>query len=252
MVTINTLPSAPTIQRQDFTCSYAYVAANAGDTFDPPSIPTVAPGQISAPLAVMVTNINGCTASFSVPLVACPAAFTVDNNFSAADPCSCNGDQVLNADGSVATVGTFEETVTLTGPPGLQVQIGAAIGMLNPMTALTETPANSGIYQVTFNHADRTGYAITEFVFSVDGGVTFNTVTESDGLTPITISNVCAYPRVVCDPVIPSPILTSDPPITLGVRETSTDISFTALPGYPIFTLNGSILLQYLIPLIQT
>jgi len=109
------------------------------------------------------------------------------------------------------------------------------------MTALTETPANSGTYQVTFNHADRTGYAITEFVFSVDGGVTFNPVTESDGLTPITISNVCAYPRVVCDPVIPSSIVPSDPPIILGLRETSTDISFTTLPGDPIFTLNGSI-----------
>ena len=249
-VTVNALPTAPTIKRDNLTCTYSYEAANTGDTFDPAIIPNAAPGIDPAEYSVTVTNTNGCSASFMLDPSACPSAFTVDNTggseggnpFMASDPCSCNGDQVLNADGSVATVGTFEEIVTVTGPAGLQVRVAAATGMLNTIlpASLTEMPVGSGTYQIEFNHTDRAGYNITRFEFSTDNGVTFNTVTGMDGLTPITVSNVCAYPKVVCSPMIPSSIKPTDAPIVLGLSETSTDVNFMTLTGYPQFTINGN------------
>ena len=160
------------------------------------------------------------------------------NPFMAEDPCSCNGDQVLNADGSVATVGTFEETVTITGTAGLQVRVAAATGMLNTTLPAMMTETSAGTYEITFNHTDRVGYSISRFEFSNNGGVGFSTVT--DGTNPVTISNVCAYPRVVCNVVIPSSITPNDPPITLSLNETSTDVSFTPLTGFPRFTVNGN------------
>ena len=202
-------------------------------------------------LIATFSALVGCTfttASAGTAPVRCPFGFTADNTggstggnpFMVSDPCSCNGDQVLNADGSVATTGTFEETVTVTGPTGLQVRAADATGLLNTSLPAPLTEIAPGSYQITFNHTDRMGYSITRFEYSIDNGLTFHTATPLNGVTPITVSNVCAYPRVVCSPAIPSSVIPSDPPITLGLSETSTDVSFMTLTGYPQFTINGN------------
>ena len=53
--------------------------------------------------------------------------------FMAEDPCSCVGDQVQNTTGTVTTVGSFDETVTVRGPRDLFVKVannGATRGLL--------------------------------------------------------------------------------------------------------------------------
>lgn len=55
--------------------------------------------------------------------------------------------------------------------------------------------------------------------------------------TPVTISNVCGYPRVVCSPLASS-FTTTDAPINLTLTELSTDISFT---GNTQFTINSTV-----------
>ena len=106
-----------------------------------------------------------CTASISVadPGVCSDFVFTGNNTggtmFMAKDPCTCNGDQVLNSNGSVAIPGTFSETVTVNGPPNLNVRIKTISASTGsdpslPVSALTETPIGSGTYVITFNHID--------------------------------------------------------------------------------------------------
>ncbi len=203
---------------------------------------------------------NGCTSALGVSQVLadpvlCASSFLVDNTggnsngsnmFMGDDPCSCNGNQVLNADGTVATPGTFSEVVTITGPANLFVRVKTITdAALNPFTLsdnrLTETPPGSGTYEITFNHTDRLGYSITEFEYAstaaeVAAG-TYTLVTSgAPDFDPVTISNVCAYPRVICSPLASS-LMTTDAPINLSVTELSKDVSFI---GVTQFTINNS------------
>jgi len=164
----------------------------------------------------------------------------------ATDPCSCNGDQVQDANGVVLTNGTFSETVTLMGPAGLNVRISASAtntGILNPVdklplplpTNLTET--SPGVYQITFYHEDRIGYDIQEFEFSSGGPF----MVVNTGLSPLMISNVCAYPQMVFNPALPSALVPNDPVIHLGANLVPVSApAFTPLGGHPLFTVNGA------------
>ena len=212
---------------------------------------TSAPGYAAGVhICVVETDANGCRSTpdcKSTNLNTCSTLVFTGNNtggnaFMAFDPCSCNGDQVLNADGTVAMTGTFSETVTVNGPPNLNVRIrtiSASSGSdpnLIPLP-LVETPANSGTYVVTFNHLDRIGYNISEFEYSTAADPT-NFMLVTDGITPISISNRCAYPRIVCSPILASTMDITDAPINLSLTELSTDITF---PGsISTFTINGT------------
>lgn len=117
--------------------------------------------------------------------------FGVTNNFDVVDPCICNGDQ---GDNNQAGDGTFNETVTITGPTGLMVRVASETnGAITANTLMTETPIGSGSYILNFDHQDRLGFNITLFEWSADGGVTWNTATDASMAT-VMISNVCAYP----------------------------------------------------------
>lgn len=186
-------------------------------------------------IQAMVTNSRQC--SFN---------FTGSNSFMAIDPCSCNGDQVQNIDGTVDTKGTFSETVTVTGSAGLTVRISSNTmntGILDPSTKvamilpanLTET--SPGNYQITFYHEDRTGYNIEEFEFSNGGAF----MVVNAGLTPVKISNVCAYPQMVFSPAIPTNVQPTDPAFTLGANLVPVATpTFTSLAGHPVFKVNGN------------
>ena len=90
---------------------------------------------------------------------------------------------------------------------------------------------------VTFNHLDRIGYSISEFEFSTAADPT-NFMLVTDGITPLSISNRCAYPRIVCSPTLASTMDITDAPINLSLTELSTDITF---PGsISTFTINGT------------
>lgn len=124
--------------------------------------------------------------------------FEATNNFMATDPCACNNDQNNNVSGDGE--GTFSEVVTVMGPSGIFVRIQSAnqTGMLNlPFPAdLTETATGSGVYEITFDHADGVGYNIAEFEFSLDGVSNWAPVQDINGVT-IGIGNKCIYPQVV-------------------------------------------------------
>jgi len=198
------------------------------------------------------SNLNAGTAPNQ-----CSISFTDANGnsggttdmFMAEDPCTCNGDQELNADGSVATTGTLSETVTVSGPSGRSLQIpsnAATIGLLDPTTGnpftypipLIETPMGSGTYTITFNHVDRVGYNIAEFQFLNAGG-NYETITTPT-FDNIALGNVCAYPIVQFSPALASEINIEDPIINLGVSLVGSIPTFTQL-GTSTFTVNNTV-----------
>lgn len=127
----------------------------------------------------------------TIPGICPDPYFGVTNNFEAADPCICNGDQ---GDNNQAGDGTFNETVTVTGPTGLMVRVATETnGAITANTLMTESPAMSGSYILNFDHQDRLGFNITLFEWSADGGATWTTATDASS-TVVMISNVCAYP----------------------------------------------------------
>ena len=100
-----------------------------GFSFNRFTLPLGSAGQ--GDVTITITDVSGgaCTVVETVtdPGACSTFVFTGNNTggnaFMAFDPCSCNGDQVLNADGTVAMTGTFSETVTVNGPPNLNVRI---------------------------------------------------------------------------------------------------------------------------------
>jgi len=176
--------------------------------------------------------------------------------FMAEDPCSCVGDQVQNANGTVTTVGSFDETVTVRGPSGLNVQVAlnaATRGLLkldgsrtsiNFPAAMTETVVGGmSDYTIDFRHLDGAGYNIAEFEFSTPAApATFIPITTPT-FDLITISNQCTYPKVSFSPALPSQMLLANAPITLGVNVAPMPLYSTAETvngiNYPLFTVNG-------------
>ena len=62
----------------------------------------------------------------------------------------------------------------------------------------------------------------------------------ADGLTPISLSNVCAYPQIACATALPNTMNITDAPIDLGVNLISTGSpNFVPLGGFPKITVNG-------------
>ncbi len=180
----------------------------------------LAPGTYN----VTVNDGLGCSASSSV-IVAEDACVFVDvmNDFSANDPCACNNDQSANGAGD----GTFSETVTVTGPPGLIVQASVASSGMDIPAPAAFTEVAPGRYVLTFNHVDRLGYQV--FVeFSSDGGNTFDNALNAAG-NQLTISNVCAYPVIAFTTALPNQLCADDAAINLILVETSTDVTFSPL-----------------------
>ncbi|MEM8585793.1 MAG: hypothetical protein AAGF87_16060, partial [Bacteroidota bacterium] len=150
--------------------------------------------------------------------------------------------------------GTFNETVTVSGEAGFLVRVSQATGLLNISLPAPLTASTPGNYTISFDHQDRTGYAITQVEFSIDGGATWNLALLDDGTTPIAISNTCAYPVLRLEPDLANTYCQTAASITLGAAfETSisnpdpifdpaaTSTSFT-IDGQPATAFDPSVL----------
>ena len=79
-LTIYPPAQAPTLVRDDATCTYSYTPACAGDTFSPATILSTTPSTDPDAFEVFVTTANGCTATHMVDPEACPSANCPDRN----------------------------------------------------------------------------------------------------------------------------------------------------------------------------
>ncbi|MTB53516.1 SdrD B-like domain-containing protein [Lewinella sp. W8] len=202
--------------------------------------------RITGDLSVTITvadgagNESSCIVELTVPM-ACSIPFEVSNNFMGTDPCSCNNDQGVN---NGAGDGTFAETVTVTGAPGLLVRASNGTGLIGVSLPANLSEDAAGVYTISFNHTDRTGYSISQFEFSSDGGGTWMTATEADGVTPIAISNVCAYPVLQFDPALDRTYCSGKPAVSLGSTFNTSVANpnpiFSPDPSGTMFTVNGN------------
>jgi len=157
--------------------------------------------------------------------------FAVDENssFMIDDPCVCND------------MGTFDETVYVSGPSGLLVQADAnSTGINNPVSAFFNE-VNPGEYELMFQHDPGIGYVI--FVeYSTDGGMTWQAALDEND-AQITTSNVCEYPTI--DATFMGGDICSDSGIVdLNSMFTSTDLgtieSYSLDDGSSSNTISGS------------
>lgn len=156
------------------------------------------PGTYS--LTYKVTDSKGCmgTNTDNVNVVNCMISIK--------DPCSCKN----NA--TTLTNGQFDEKVEVMAPTGQVWTVTAVNGLFlssspappaapTPIplgTVLVETPAGSGKYQLSGIHVDAIGY----------------TITVSNGVTVLSISNTCYYPNPTINNLNPAYCL-YDPAFTL-------------------------------------
>ena len=113
---------------------------------------------------------------------------------SISDPCSCNNDQSSNGAGD----GTFSETITISGPSGETLLVGAgSTGMIGVSVGDVIPEVAPNIYEITFDHVDLVGYTLNVSTI-INGSV----VPAFDAAgNPVIATNVCQYP------VISSPLL---------------------------------------------
>ncbi len=136
-----------------------------------------------------VSNSLGCITSYSGSCDPCifePAELT--------DPCSCNNDQSYNG----SQDGTFEEVVEITGPPGLNLIIGAgSSGIINASVGDPIPEIIPGLYRISFDHYDLVGF--TMYVEGIFNGIVFP-ILDVNG-NQLFATNVCQYP-VITEPDI--------------------------------------------------
>jgi hypothetical protein len=131
------------------------------------------------------------------------------------------------------------------GPEGFRLRVSSGTGLLNTtLPAILTENAAGGTYVISFEHADREGSTIEEIEFSDDNGANWYVATGPDGFTPISISNVCAYPVLEFDPTLASSYCKTGPAITLGARFDDTVNNpaplFTPAANTTLFTINGA------------
>ncbi len=203
-------------------------------------------GLAAGTYSVMVTDADGCTASAEATVEDIPDGicdFQITNSFFANDPCKCNNDQTANGAGD----GTFEETVTILAPAGLIIRATVlSTGILPPvnLSDVVTLPVEffesfPGRYILTFNHLDREGYVLY-IEYSDDGGATFTPAPDGIG-GQLTYSNVCAYPVLVFNPPLEDAYCEGDGVITIGVEETSDNVNFVPVEGFPAVQLNNGV-----------
>ncbi len=219
------------------TVSGGTVAADYIYQWDDPAAQTTATatGLAAGTYIVTVTDDLGCNAITAVVIGEETCIFIgVSNSFSADDPCTCNGDQSANGAGD----GTFNETITVTGPPNVIVQASAASTGLDIPVPAAFIEVAPGRYELTFNHIDRIGYNLA-VEFSGDGGLTFDNALNGAGLQ-LTFSNVCAYPVLDFVP-LDMAYCGNDAAVEVNVLEVSTDVTFTAVANEPTISIDNGI-----------
>lgn len=176
---------------------------------------------VSSTPQIIMTNPGQCP----------PPVFT----FTVADPCSCNNDQ--GADNTTGE-GSFNEVVTINGAPNILIRIpsGGATGLMGVSLPAMLTQTSPGTYSINFNHQDRTGYNITLFQYSIDGGLSWLPVTDALG-TQISISNVCAYPIIAFDQLA-STYCSAALPVTINSVFAGSG-TFTPLASSTVVTVDG-------------
>ncbi len=212
------------------TSPYDYAWSNGADTGS--GTGNEIEGIVLGLYNITVTDTEGCNVSTSVEVQEESCFFTISNSFFASDPCTCNSDQTENGAGD----GTFVETVTVTGPPGIIIRASAASTGLDLPVPADFFESFSGRYRLEFNHLDRMGYVIY-IEFSTDGGTTFTPATDQNGMQ-LTISNVCAYPVLEFQPQLIE-FCETEPPINVNVIETSSDVGFVPIEGYPALSIGS-------------
>ena len=191
---------------------------------------------------VVVTDADGCSATESITLLPVGCEFSITNTFFASDPCKCNNDQSANDAGD----GTFEETVTVLAPAGLIVRADVtSTGIEDPINLGLSTStlpiefyeSFPGRYILIFNHIDRIGYTIN-LEYSTDDGLTFIPMPNGFG-GQLSYTNVCAYPVLAFNPPLEEAYCEDDGIVVIGVIETSDNVDFTPLAGFPSVQLNN-------------
>lgn len=175
-----------------------FVQVLAYDSASPPTTIPATGGNISD------FSADGCYNSDFLTAACCSQKIACASMLVASDPCSCDNNQTANA----AMDGTFSETITIEGSPGLAMCLASSsTGILNPSTTpnangtipLTETNVNAttSTYTVSFNHTDAVGYN-TSFVDCV---TTMPLLVDDMAGNPITnLNNVCYYPIIDFQP----------------------------------------------------
>jgi len=191
---------------------------------------------------VIVTDAGGCSVTESITLFPVGCDFSITNSFFADDPCTCNNDQTDNGSGD----GTFTETVTVLAPPGLIIRADVtSTGIEDPVNqglSSSTLPIEfyesfPGRYILIFNHIDRIGYTIN-VEYSEDGGNTFIPVPDGAG-GQLSYTNVCAYPVLAFNPPLEEAYCEDDGIVVIGVIETSDNVDFVPLAGFPAVALNN-------------
>ncbi|HRO07218.1 MAG TPA: GEVED domain-containing protein, partial [Saprospiraceae bacterium] len=132
----------------------------------------------SGTYTVTVTDTNGCTASSSVVVTTkSSGCYTI----TISDPCSCNNDATI-----AGNDGTFDEQITVNGIAG-QTITATCTGCTPSALTFSEGPAGTYVSN-SFTHLDGVGYTATIL---------------ENGTGVGTISNKCAYPDVVINPMGP-------------------------------------------------
>lgn len=169
-----------------------------------------------------VTDANGCSATESSTITVFDCSqYSISNNRTPEDPCSCNNDQTNNG----SQDGTFNETVSISPTTSAETWTVVGIRALDPLGTLPSGVAVGDVldfnitmdrHEVSFVHTDLSGYEIIVEGPNSSVGVPG---TPNSGNIQLITSNLCQYPVVAFDPSVSSSYCASDPLVDLGLQE---------------------------------
>ncbi|WP_367390569.1 choice-of-anchor I family protein [Lewinella sp. LCG006] len=216
-----------------------------GDTANPilDATQVTEPGTVI--LETQVTDENGCVTTVMETIFVVPA---LARDIAISDPCSClDNATVLDFDNNTGgDDGQFAEQVAITGidgtalPAGLDFRVVSITGGTDannvPMVG-TQSDGTPFAGEEPLTYDPTTGYYTIDFVFVENQGYTITieqfVVGNATGGT-FTISNNCAYPNPVFDPILDAIYCNFEEATTLGASDLE-NLGADAIS----FTING-------------
>ncbi|RME98322.1 MAG: hypothetical protein D6772_09190, partial [Bacteroidetes bacterium] len=221
----------------DVTITLTGGATPEGGVYSGTGVTDNGDGTFDVDLGALTAGDNEITYTYTFQEIGCEESVTANLILEECaplitDPCACNDDaSPIVFDAVTGTYdnpndGTFSETVAITTPGGtlpdgldfrvvaVSDAIGVAVGDMLTFDA--------GSYVIEFDHPDDIGYSLTIDQFLNGNAIGLN----------LMISNACAYPEPIFEPVLESIYCDFEAAITLGGRDDNdvngpADVSFT-------------------------
>ncbi len=135
---------------------------------------------------ISVKDASATTCSSSITTMNVATVTIEDCSVIISDPCTCENNAPIIANGTFTNAGTFGETITVNAPTGQTWKVSSVTGLYQDAAASTPVAVNDlfsetspGVFTLKGYHIDSIGYAIS--------------VTNGRGTT-LSASNKCFYP----------------------------------------------------------